>query len=228
MCRQDHGWPLLKGEYTGYGKVEVLVVHDMSLFEKYVERCAAERAESKLATSRYWNEWAYPRSLYRREKHHKNPSIEAGASLETIQLEQFEEYWRCWHGGWTGWEYTVVQGDVFATDIYCCGDKAKIAEQAKQGKSGRSSKSSDESDESGEYGERYCVPDGIEWKDYLLKSEVKYLPRVVFEGFPNEKEVELWKYISGSEEWKRQLRGEQYLTLEEKCGKDAFRYTRPS
>ena len=189
----------VKGQYDGYGRVQVFVVHDIKLYAAFQEKCIAEETSVFLS--------------YNRMKWNGDPSGEVGAHLVEIYLEQFEDYFKSWHGGYDGRRYTIVKGSVVASDIYCCGDKGKIAEQAKKGEISFS-------DDEWEPEERYCVPDGINViRDHLLNSEMGDFPKVDFEL--DEMEEKKWKLVEESEEWKRQMRGEEHIN-------DAQEYWRKS
>ena len=183
----------VKGQYDGYGRVQVFVVHDIELYAKFQEKCMAEETDVF--------------SSYCRVAWNGDPSGEVGAKLVEIYLQQFEDHFKSWHGGYDGRRYTIVKGSVVASDIYCCGDKDKMAEQAKKGERSFS-------DDEWEPEERYCVPDSIVGiRDHLLKSEMGDLPKVDFEL--DARAEKCWKLVKESEEWKRQMRGEEHINAQE-------------
>lgn len=198
----------MKGEYDGYGRVAVFVVTDMKMFVEFQSDCAAKGIS---LTEGYYSAVVvgsptngpggtpiFPDEPVEKLK---LPTDVGGVFIE-VQLNQFEDYFSNWHGGWNGLSFTVIKGCVLANGIYCCGDKEKIDQAAKEGKRAKKWEA-----ENGEYDDdipehRYCVPDGIEVRDYLLKSELGDLPKVDFELSSFNKRMR--KEIEKSDEWANQ------------------------
>lgn len=168
----------IKAEYDGYGRTKVFVVTNPGMFEKFQEQCASDGVSLIAGYEERWRE-----NMKEEDKGKQTPlPLDVGGAIIEVQLEQFRDYFHTWHGGLGGnyiaTSYTIVRGTPLSSVIYCCGDKDKIEAAKKEGKIAK--KWECESDEEDDYSpdERYCVPNGVEVREYILKSELDGFPKV--------------------------------------------------
>jgi hypothetical protein len=172
----------VKGSYDSYGKVRVFLSDDtdpaeVKLFKKFQKKCKKDGIS--LVTG--WENKADGC------KNGQVPNDTGGRVIE-VNLEQFEEYFGCWHMQCGGGYFSVVEGSVLASDIWCAGegeesDEKKMSSNQQISQMAKAHLGALYSLMGGGFGDdfhgdgRNCVPDGIEVRDYLRKTEIEDLPK---------------------------------------------------
>ena len=182
----------VEGSYDCYGRVCVFLADDtndeqVALFKKFKTKCES----SNISLVAGWD--GKNDKLKGNELPH-----DTGGRVIDVNLEQFEQFFGHWHMGNVGSHFTVVEGSLLASDIWCAGDEdqcddlEKMTINQKVSHISKASLGGIHALLGGSFGDfddedscRNCVPKDIKVRKYLMKSELEALPKA---KIPTEKE----------------------------------------